>query len=85
MTALPSEPTKLTVNDRDYAIYRLDSVAEAGTLTRLPFSLKILLENLLRHADGDDVTRQHIDALLDCVENFGERRVFDFDRELCQS
>ena len=64
MTTLPSEPTALTVNGRDYAIYRLDSVADAGTLTRLPFSLKILLENLLRHADGVDVTRQHIDALL---------------------
>lgn len=43
-------------------IYRLDAVKE-GHVDRLPYSLKILLENLLRHEDGRDVTRDDILAL----------------------
>ncbi|MEL7374500.1 MAG: aconitate hydratase AcnA, partial [Pseudomonadota bacterium] len=43
-------------------MYKLDAVAE-GHVDRLPFSLKILLENLLRHEDGRDVTRDDILAL----------------------
>ncbi len=43
-------------------IFRLDAVTE-GHVNRLPYSLKILLENLLRHEDGRDVTREHILAL----------------------
>ena len=42
-----------------YDIYRLDAVTE-GHVARLPFSLKILLENLLRHADGGDVSAADI-------------------------
>jgi len=52
----------LTVAGSDYQIYRLDSVTE-GHVNRLPFSLKILLENLLRHADSDDVSSDDIAAL----------------------
>ena len=39
----------LQVGDADYTIYRLDAVPGTGDL---PFSLKILLENLLRNEDG---------------------------------
>jgi len=46
----------------DYEIYRLDAIKE-GHVDRLPYSLKILLENLLRHEDGRDVTREDILAL----------------------
>ncbi len=52
----------LQVGDRQYEIFRLDAVKE-GHVDRLPFSLKILLENLLRHEDGRDVTRDDIRAL----------------------
>jgi aconitate hydratase len=52
----------LTVDGKDYEIYRLDAVKE-GHVERLPYSLKILLENLLRHEDGRDVTRDDIMAL----------------------
>jgi aconitate hydratase len=52
----------LTVAGTDYQIYRLDSVTE-GHVDRLPFSLKILLENLLRHADSNDVSSEDISAL----------------------
>ncbi len=52
----------LEVGGKDYEIYRLDAVKE-GHVDRLPYSLKILLENLLRHEDGRDVTRDDILAL----------------------
>ena len=52
----------LEVNDTQYEIYRLDAIAD-GHVDRLPYSLKILLENLLRHEDGRDVTRDDILAL----------------------
>jgi aconitate hydratase len=50
----------LRAGDADYAIYRLDAVPDAGSL---PFSLKILLENLLRNEDGRQVTADHVTAL----------------------
>ena len=51
----------LSVSDRDYEVYRLDAVD--GPVERLPFSLKILLENLLRSEDGKTVTADDIRAL----------------------
>ena len=52
----------LSVGGKDYQIFRLDSVGE-GHVDRLPYSLKILLENLLRHAGSADVTADDISAL----------------------
>src|SRR5712672_117513 len=50
----------MRVGEAGYQIHRLDAVdGSAG----LPFSLKILLENLLRTEDGRNVTREHISAL----------------------
>jgi aconitate hydratase len=54
---------KLTVGDRRYDVFRLDRAAPAGDLARMPFSLRILLENLLRHEDGVTVTRDDVAAL----------------------
>ena len=54
----------LKVDDTTYQIYRLDALAKAGfNVARLPFSLKILLENLLRNEDGLTVTAEDIRAL----------------------
>ena len=50
----------LTVGDKDYEIYRLDQVKGSE---KLPFSLKVLLENLLRTEDGANITSEHIEAL----------------------
>jgi len=48
----------------NYTIFRLKAVADSGVnLTRLPFSLRILLENLLRHEDGRTVTADDIKFL----------------------
>ena len=50
----------LEVGDKSYEIYRLDAVPGSA---RLPFSTKILLENLLRNEDDITVTRADIEAL----------------------
>ncbi|MCP2372131.1 aconitate hydratase [Agromyces terreus] len=50
----------LRVGDTSYEIYRLDTVPGHE---KLPFSLKVLLENLLRTEDGANVTKQQIEAL----------------------
>jgi aconitate hydratase len=55
----------LRAGDRAYGYFRLDALERRGIgkLSRLPFSLKILLENLLRCEDGRTVTREDIEAL----------------------
>jgi aconitate hydratase len=53
---------KLAAGGRSYEYYALDAIG-AGNVGRLPYSLKILLENLLRHEDGRSVTREDILAL----------------------
>ncbi|NTV99922.1 MAG: aconitate hydratase AcnA [Oscillochloris sp.] len=54
----------LRVGDQEYEIYRLDALEQRGiTLSRLPFSLRILLENLLRTENGRTVTADDILAL----------------------
>ena len=52
----------IEASGREYEVYRLDAVGQ-GKLTRLPFSLKILLENLLRHEDGKTVTADDVNTL----------------------
>jgi aconitate hydratase len=57
----------LDVGGRSYEMYRLAAVAGNGipddAVKSLPFSLKVLLENLLRTEDGADITADHIKAL----------------------
>jgi len=54
----------LSVSDKSYTIYRLRSLAKDADLARLPVSLRILLENLLRHEDGRIVRKEHVEAVL---------------------
>ena len=53
----------LEVGGVEYEIFRLDRLADRFDTSRLPFSLKILLENLLRHEDGAAVTAGDVEAL----------------------
>ncbi|HEY2260280.1 MAG TPA: aconitate hydratase [Solirubrobacteraceae bacterium] len=53
----------LQVGDRSYEIFRLDALQEKFDVARLPFSLKILLENLLRNEDGESITAEDVEAL----------------------
>ncbi len=54
---------ELRVGDRRYEIFRLDALQSRYDVARLPFSLKVLLENLLRNEDGESIRRQDIEAL----------------------
>ena len=62
MTSLDTFGAKsqLDVNDESYEIFRIDKVEGHE---RLPYSLKVLLENLLRTEDGANITEDHIRAL----------------------
>ena len=54
----------LKVGSKEYEIYRIDALDKQGISTRhLPYSLRILLENLLRTEDGRNVTKDEIRAL----------------------
>src|SRR4051794_14638427 len=57
----------LEVGDESYEIYRLSAVTgegvPEGAVESLPYSLKVLLENLLRTEDGADITADDIRAL----------------------
>jgi len=54
---------KLQVGSKNYTIFNLQKI-EHPNLKKLPVSLKVLLENLLRHEDGLHVSREDIDSLL---------------------
>ncbi len=54
--------SELSTKNNTYKIFRLDALKDHGQIDRLPYSIKVLLENLLRHVDGrivkdDDVIR----------------------------
>jgi aconitate hydratase len=54
----------LKVGNKEYEIFRLDALDKQGISTKhLPFSLRILLENLLRTEDGRNVTKEEVRAL----------------------
>jgi len=70
----------LGAGNRSYAYFRLDALERAGIgkLSRLPFSLKILLENLLRCEDGRAVRRADIEALARYDGHRGQEREIAF-------
>jgi aconitate hydratase len=53
----------LRVGDRSYEFFRLDALQAKFDVARLPFSLKILLENLLRNEDGESIRAEDVEAL----------------------
>src|SRR5688572_24075741 len=54
---------QLDVNGKSYAYSSLTKLGQRYDLAKLPYSMKILLENLLRHEDGVTVTPAHIEAV----------------------
>jgi aconitate hydratase len=65
---------ELTVGDRKYTYFSLLEAEKNGLTgaSRLPFSLKVLLENLLRHEDGRSVTKDDIASIAGWLENKGK-------------
>jgi len=56
----------IEVGGKSFAYYSLPKAAAAlGDISRLPFSMKVLLENLLRFEDGKTVTREDLQAMVD--------------------
>jgi aconitate hydratase len=61
-----STRSALTVGSKPYAYYSLAKAEkQLGDISRLPFSMKVLLENLLRFEDGVTVTRDDLQAMVD--------------------
>ena len=59
----------LTVGSKTYAYYSLAKAAEGiGDVSRLPFSMKVLLENMLRFEDGETVTQKDVQAIADWLK-----------------
>src|SRR5262245_14443499 len=66
----------LAVGDRTYEVHRLDPVVDDPRT--LPYSLRVLLENVLRHEDGANVKADDISALADrsrAAEEAGRREL----------
>ncbi|MDZ7735824.1 MAG: aconitate hydratase AcnA [Gammaproteobacteria bacterium] len=63
MTNSYNARTTLNVGDKTYEIFSLKALEDKYKVSRLPYSLKILLENLLRTEDGSNVTNEDIEAL----------------------
>ena len=64
MTNTFGSRSTLKVGGREYEIFRIDALDKQGIkTTHLPYSLRILLENLLRHEDGKAVKAEEIKAL----------------------
>src|SRR5690242_6520176 len=63
----------LNVGGRIYSFFSLPEAEKRGLtgVSRLPFSLRVLLENLLRFEDGRSVTRANIEALARWTEDRG--------------
>ena len=65
----------LTAGGKTYSYYSLKAAeSEIGDISRLPFSLKVLLENLLRFEDGRSVTVEDIEAFGDWVKTGDNKR-----------
>src|SRR2546423_7360523 len=65
----------LNVGSKTYAFYSLAAAEKNGLkgISRLPYSMRVLLENLLRHEDGQTVTKDDIKAVVD----WGKTRTSD--------
>jgi len=87
MTALDSfrcmRPLK--VGAKTYAFYSLVEAEKNGLkgIFRLPFSLKVLLENLLRSEDGRTVNKEDIQSVAQWLKNKTSEREIAFGRPAC--
>src|SRR5262245_12348059 len=72
----------LKVGSKTYAFYSLVAAEKNGLkgISRLPFSMKVLLENLLRHEDGRSVTKEVVLAVAQWLETKTSERDIAFRR-----
>ena len=62
MALRDSQLSTLNVAGKEYDYYRIDDL---DGIDHLPYSLKVLVENLVRNIDGANITDDHVRALLD--------------------
>ncbi|WP_043879775.1 aconitate hydratase AcnA [Azorhizobium caulinodans] len=76
MTSLDSfkSRTTLKVDDQEYVYYSLEAAEQNGLpgVSRLPFSMKVLLENLLRYEDGRSVTKDDVVSIAEWLTSRGK-------------
>ncbi len=67
----------LKVGGKEYVYYRLNSLEEqgAGEISKLPFSIKVLLEAAIRQYDGKSVTNEHIEQLASWTKNQSDKEI----------
>ena len=69
----------LTVGDKKYQYFSLpDAATTLGNIDKLPMSLKVLLENLLRWEDGKTVTRDDLQAMASWLESRSSNREIQY-------
>ena len=68
----------LSVGGRDYEIFRLDALQDAYDVARLPYTLRVLLENVLRLEDGTVVTSADVEAVAGWVATEEPNREISF-------
>ena len=68
--------SSLKIANKEYKYFSLNDAAKkvGRDISKLPFSLKVLLENVIRNFDGDIVNESHIAAIIDSVKN-AEKRI----------
>jgi aconitate hydratase len=68
----------LEVGGKSYEIFRIDALAERYDVARLPYTLRVLLENVLRREDGQAVTRDDVEAVATWVATDEPSREISF-------
>ena len=64
--------SKLKVNEKEYTFFDITKISESK---KMPYSIKILLENLLRNEDGVSVTKTDIESIMNWKENAGIKEI----------
>ena len=70
--------SELDVGGTRYEIFRLDALQERFDVARLPYTLRILLENVLRHEDGQTITTDDVEAVARWVASDDPSREISF-------
>ena len=70
--------SRLTVDAREFEIFRLDALQQRFDILRLPYTLRILLENVLRHEDGVAVTEEDVEAVAGWVASAEPSQAISF-------
>jgi aconitate hydratase len=70
--------TRMSVGGRELEIFRLDALQERFDVLRLPYTLRVLLENVLRHENGATVTAADVEAVAGWVSTAEPSREISF-------